>query len=140
MDKALENPAVRYTLIGIIYALVFAAIIIHTVAHFGHVHSSPAVAPCPVIGQTHKILVTDTTLTPADTQAKRCDRLVFVASGHENHGMAFGEHEHHANYPGLGDGGVLQSGGEFSLILSQTGTYPVHDHLHDELHGQITIH
>ena len=93
---------------------------------------------CNQLGIGHIINVTDTSVSPSDTQAKRCETLTVVNKSSKLRLMAFGPHEDHQPYNGITEKD-LTVGKSFTVTLNQTGTYRIHDHTNDELAAYFTV-
>lgn len=69
---------------------------------------------------------------------KQCDTITFVNKDHITREIAFGPHEDHVPYDGIGEK-ILNQNQRFTITLNQTGTFHWHDHEHDEVSGYFTV-
>lgn len=67
-----------------------------------------------------------------------CDILTFQNTDTKYHQPAFGAHPKHLIYPGYPDE-PLKPGTSRSVILTAIGTFKIHDHIYDELEGELDI-
>lgn len=100
--------------------------------------SSKPDSKCTATKNKHTIQISDTTIMPQQTEAQVCDQVIFTVGGHGYHMVAFGPHAHHIEYPGLTDT-MLAPGQNQTLTLVSKGTFEIHDHMDDNLKGNITI-
>ncbi|HET9173942.1 MAG TPA: hypothetical protein VFN56_01530 [Candidatus Saccharimonadales bacterium] len=101
-----------------------------------------AQAPTPCSGQpTHVInaAFTPTAVSPSQIVAQRCDELTLTNRTDTEVIVALGPHEHHIQYPGFQES-VLDPNQQYSFRLVESGTFPLHDHAHDQLTATIIVH
>lgn len=93
---------------------------------------------CGVAQHNLTVVIQKERFKPAKIRAKRCDKLTFINKDNKMHSVVFGTHDQHIPY---GDfiQEYLQPKERFSLRLSQSGTFQFHDHLHEEMTGQLVI-
>ena len=144
--KPLKNPLLHYGLLFFIYGSAVVTLLTHTLFHSVHAHTEhdehavmSTVEACPASAPHHYVLTfTGSQLDPVQMSADRCDEIEFYNASQEKVSPAFGEHEHHDTYSGFKPT-VLQSGQRLSVRLTETGTFAVHDHYHDEHRGTVTV-
>lgn len=100
--------------------------------------STTSGSTCDQAGRRIEVRVTNDGFQPAEIAAKVCDTIVFQNKSNDYIEIALGNHNHHLKYPGLTQG-VTASGEEKILVLSQKGTYLVHDHLNDSHQAHLKI-
>ncbi len=119
----------------------------HTLFHADHNHDysserlAPAVVapPCPAEpAHTYNLDITARGIQPHQVTAQRCDKLVITNKTNAIAIPALGQHEHHIEYPGFTEK-ALKNGQSTAFVLSESGTFPVHDHLDDELRATIVV-
>lgn len=76
--------------------------------------------------------------SPQKTTFHVCDILTFQNTDTKYHQPAFGDHPKHLIYPGYPDE-PLKPGTSRSVVLTVAGKFPIHDHIYDELKGEIDI-
>ena len=93
---------------------------------------------CGVSHKEYTVKITTDSLKPDTINAKRCDRLVFYNADDKQHGITFGVHDKHEPYGEFAQE-YLQPKERIALKLFKTGTYFFHDHLYEDLKGEVTI-
>ena len=93
---------------------------------------------CREKGASHVISISDNQMTPDHIEGKLCDTLTVKNNDNVLRFMAFGQHDEHKPYDGITQKN-LDQGQEFTVTLNQTGSYIVHDHLHDEVKGTFRV-
>ena len=135
------SPAVWHAYRLLLVLVAGSTLLVEGFAHAAHRHdhAAPAVAACAP-SPRHTIILTYTAsrFTPAVLTAQRCDILVLANQGATEVELAFGPHDHHLPYPGITDEPVAP-GKSQSLVLSQAGTFGLHDHVHDQAEAQLTV-
>lgn len=76
--------------------------------------------------------------SPQKTTFHACDILTFQNIDTKYHQPAFGDHPKHLIYPGYPDE-PLKPKTSRSVVLTIAGKFPIHDHIYDELEGEIDI-
>jgi hypothetical protein len=104
-----------------------------------HLNASDAAAQtCSVHGTVHTITISGQTMVPDHINGKLCDQLNVINGDDELRLIAFGPHERHVAYDGIAEH-ALDAHQSFTVTLVQTGTFLIHDHIHDEVHGSFTV-
>lgn len=131
--------AVLFGGIIVISAAVFIIVHITTRSHFqAQQADTPKTIQCTKIGFTRTVHIAQNTITPQHLTAKACDQLVLINDDDVTRLMAFGRHDHHQAYDGVTEK-ILTKGQSLNVALNELGTYTFHDHLHDQLIGQLTV-
>ena len=131
-------PAYLVLLFGTALATLYVLLLMHTPhAHTPAAATSGIQPECSVMGETITVAVMNAG-HPATIAAKRCDVLVFRNNTAKDIEIAFGPHEDHYPYPGLAVAPVT-SGQSYSLVLRQSGSYAVHEHITDEVVAELTV-
>ena len=76
---------------------------------------------------------------PKDLQVKVCDKLLFINLDDQPKWPAVGPHPTHTSYPGFDAQRGLKKAESFEFQVNRPGTYTFHDHLHEQVIGQIVI-
>lgn len=104
----------------------------------GDSSSKAAVADCKTTGAAHTITIANGTVSPQHTDAALCDTLTIISRDNRIRLMAFGVHDDHQPYDGVGEK-TLEQGQGFTVTLDQAGTFTFHDHLEDSVEGTFTV-
>lgn len=141
-NDRLASPVLHYGMLGVIYGLGAATLLIHTVGHalgIGDPVASAAPA-CQRLGSSYVVTVAATVTAPVQLAVGRCDRLqLHIASGH--HLLAFGDpadRNKTTPYPGY-KSAVAGAGQTVTVVLAKTGHYQLHDHLNPDLVLDLTV-
>lgn len=143
----LTNPFLHYGILVLIVGSGFLTLFSHALFHTGHNHEqtssyaaqSAATEVCsgqPV--HTYRLTFNSRTITPAHITAKRCDELTIINNNDDVVVAALGPHEHHIHYPGFTET-PLSHGQTYSFRLSETGSFPLHDHDNDSLRASLIV-
>lgn len=100
--------------------------------------TKPAIAACTTKGAAHTVVIQDNVVTPDHTQASLCDTLTILSKDNRIRLMAFGPHDDHQPYDGVGEK-TLEQGQSFTVVLDQAGSFTFHDHLDDSVIGYFTV-
>lgn len=127
----------RYGSVVIIFsagALVLAAF------SFGSKSDSAALegSKCTSVAAVRVVTISDRGFSPSDLTVKRCTELIFVSVDKSLHNPAFGQHDHHDHTLPFEER-VLSLGQTNSVVFDKAGSHSFHDHLNDELTGQVTV-
>lgn len=125
----------------LILPLILGISIYHVVADslkpVEHTYSKPL--PCPANpSHTYEVDILNDKLTKSSITAHRCDRLIIKNLDNGVHRPALGPHNHHIDYPGFEET-ILVKNNSISVILSQTGSYALHDHFNEGDRTTLTI-
>lgn len=93
---------------------------------------------CHGVGAAHRVSISGNAMRPHQTRAARCDTLTITNNDTALRRIAFGQHDRHQAYDGVTEK-VLKKGENLTVTLNQTGTFTLHDHLHDEVTGEFTV-
>lgn len=93
---------------------------------------------CTETYANHQVTIMGGKVTPALTEAKRCDTLTFMNQDNTERSMTFGSHPDHGSYGGEDDV-PLRTGRGKTITLNQTGTYQFHDHLDPSITGNFIV-
>lgn len=93
---------------------------------------------CHKKGASHIVTISGDKISPVHTEGKLCDTLTVRNTDDVLRFMAFGQHDEHKPYDGITQKNLGQ-GQEFTVTLNQTGSYIVHDHLHDEVEATFRV-
>lgn len=99
---------------------------------------SEAAAICKTVGKIHTLNIEDNRFSPSELSLKRCDRIKVVNKDSVARLIALGEHDHHIAYPGFEEQS-LGGGDSFTFTADEAGSYLIHDHIHDNVEGTISI-
>lgn len=86
----------------------------------------------------HKVTIKNGAVSPASTQASKCDTLTFVNEDAKNREITFGTHPNHGVYAGENEI-IVRKGKPKSITLSEIGAYQFHDHTMSEVGGSFTV-
>ncbi|MDB5178961.1 MAG: hypothetical protein JWN01_904 [Patescibacteria group bacterium] len=89
-------------------------------------------AECGGVHVTHVVTIQNDVMNPQETTGKLCDVLTITNLDNKRRIMAFGVHDSHKAYNGVTEK-RLEKSQSFSVVLNETGTYVVHDHLDDDV-------
>ena len=104
----------------------------------GDSSGAPAVARCTSKGTAHSVTIENNTISPQHTDAVLCDTLTILSKDNRIRLMAFGVHDDHQPYDGVGEK-TLEKNQSFTVTLNQSGTFTFHDHLDDSVIGTFTV-
>lgn len=93
---------------------------------------------CDVTHKNHIIYIVDGKVTPIHTESQRCDTLTFVNKDDMRREMAFGVHPAHTPYAGVREFPLTKKK-NYTITLSQSGTFEFHDHDHPDTFGTFTV-
>lgn len=93
---------------------------------------------CDELGENHVVYITHDEVSPIHTDAKQCDTFTFINEDGVEREMAFGVHPKHKPYAGIKEFPLTKKK-NYTITLSETGTYQFHDHDHPDTFGTITI-
>lgn len=110
----------------------------HFVSHTTQQVKKEMIVACSKTGHSQTMDINDTGFHPKNISLKACDILVFHNTGTKYHQPAFGEHPNHLLYPGFNEK-AMKIGTTNTVVLAAIGVYKIHDHIYDELEGEITI-
>lgn len=121
-----------------IAATIVAGVLVFGVATIVRQGSGTANTPCVSTGTTHTVSIKGDKVTPAETEAIRCDTLVITNQDTATRIIAFGEHNKHVAYDGIEEKKLVK-GDSVTVTLDRTGRFHFHDHLQDEVEGYFTV-
>lgn len=87
---------------------------------------------------SHAISIGSEAFLPTTLTARVGETLALTNTDTVPHQVAFGNHNHHTLYPGYTEQ-ELAPGATLEIALTTPGDYFFHDHLNDEVKGEITI-
>jgi plastocyanin len=127
----------RRTLVILITLVI---VVVGAALGFGFAGGKSAAGDCrPGAGSvSHTVTITNSQVSNADVHGRMCDTLTFVNKDRLTREIAFGPHDDHVPYDGVGER-VLNQGQSFTITLNQLGKYHWHDHLHDDVEGYFTV-
>jgi len=93
---------------------------------------------CTKPGIDHQVTISGERFSPSSLTVQRCDRIITTNSGELTYDLVFGSHDNLISYPGFSQQ-QLQPNEYFALEAVQSGSFVLHDHLHNKayLHLQI---
>lgn len=100
--------------------------------------SGNATGACDEIRENHTIRIIDGKVSPIHTEAKQCDTLTFINQDGVEREMTFGVHPAHTPYAGVSEF-PLTNKKNFTITLSESGTFEFHDHNHPNTFGTFTV-
>ena len=86
----------------------------------------------------HNIIIQNGVTTPSHVLARQCDLLTIINQDEEGREVAFGLHENHTPYDGVAEKYLVKDQ-SITVTLIQTGSFRVHDHIHDEVQATFTV-
>jgi len=95
-------------------------------------------ATCTTTGVAHTVTIANGEVSPQHTDAALCDTLTILSKDNRIRLMAFGAHDDHQPYDGVGEK-TLEQNQSFTVTLDQAGTFTFHDHLDDRVQGTFTV-
>lgn len=126
-------------IVAVFVVIVLGIVYLTTWATSGLLEShKDASALCVGSARRYVVTIQNDTVTPARTQASRCDKLMIVNRDSKTREIAFGVHDRHVAYGGVFER-VLRKGESFTFELKQTGEYLFHDHFQDEVAGTFIV-
>lgn len=96
------------------------------------------IAACQQKGQAHVVMIKNDKANPQHTDGKLCDTLTITNEDNTVRLMAFGQHDEHQPYDGVGER-ELSKGQSVTVTMSKAGTYEFHDHIGDIVKGSFTV-
>lgn len=125
--------------VGIIGAIMGTVYVGAAVANRQSRSSSQTAQACKALPQaSHEVVIQHNALTPRHTTAPLCDTLTITNLDSTVRLLAFGVHEKHQPYDGVGQK-VLHKGQSLTITLVQPGNFKFHDHIHDEVQGTFSV-
>lgn len=123
----------------IIAATIVVGVLVFGVAVIFQQNANSSKAPCTTVdGKRHDFVIRNSTVTPTDLTAQRCDTLTITNRDNISRTIAFGNHDHHVAYGGIEER-ELTKDQAVTVTLDQVGEFHFHDHLHDEVEGYFTV-
>lgn len=101
-------------------------------------HKDKIAHSCLDIGVTHIFTIKNNILEPKNITGRLCDRLTVFNKDNVIRLMAFGKHDHHEVYDGIVSEAIAKNQ-YLTVILNKSGTYLIHDHIHDSVNGSFTV-
>lgn len=138
MNKNRLKQFAQNTLFVIAVVIVLYIFSSHLIHHSLATVSKEYEVSCSTTGDTHTIKINESGFFPEKTEVKACDTILFSNTGKLYHEPAFGEHPTHLIYPGYKEI-AIPAGKSNSVILTALGQYQIHDHIYEELEGEITV-
>lgn len=93
---------------------------------------------CKHTGQLYTVVIENNRVSPENTDAHLCDKLLFVNRDTTVRAISFGPHEKHVPYDGVSVKN-LNHNQSFTITLNMAGLYQYHDHIHDEVSGFFSV-
>lgn len=93
---------------------------------------------CKGVHDSHKVTINNGQVSPLYTEARLCDKIIFINEEDIVREITFGTHPQHDTYAGEYQL-TVRKGRSKTLILSQEGTYQFHDHLDPTVTGAFTV-
>jgi len=110
----------------------------HFLSHKINTVDNSKIIKCTKIGDRKIISISESGFEPKKVIIKTCDNLIFKNTGKKYHQPAFGEHPDHLLYPGFIEQ-AMKPGTTNTVIVTAFGNYLIHDHIYDELQGEIDV-
>ncbi len=86
----------------------------------------------------HTITIQKSKATPDSITAWQCGKLTIINQDAETRLMTFGLHEAHTPYDGISEK-LLGKDQSFTVTLVQSGSFRVHDHIHDKVQATFNV-
>jgi hypothetical protein len=135
----MKSPTIRIVLFCLGVIIVTAAVGYGSIKLYGQLQSGTANAStCQNKGIDHQATIKGSKVTPDHTTGHLCDTLTITNTDDVLRFIAFGLHEDHVPYDGIGEK-TLNKDQSFTIVMNQTGNFKFHDHLHDEVAGTFTV-
>lgn len=93
---------------------------------------------CEGQNPNHQILIDNGVITPAHTDAHKCDTISFVTHSYHTVKVVFGDGSKAAAYAGVEEYSIVASQSQ-TINLSQTGTFSFHDEANPSTSGTFTV-
>lgn len=93
---------------------------------------------CEEIHSNHVVYIRSGKVVSIHTEAKQCDTLSFVNEDSVEREMAFGVHPAHTPYAGVSEFPLTKKK-NYTITLSEIGTFEFHDHDHPDVFGTFTV-
>jgi plastocyanin len=119
-------------------SLVFVVLLASVLLTFGHGTGSGAGKCADTKSAAYTVAIQNNRVSLTDIHGKLCDTVTFINKDKITREIAFGPHEDHVPYDGVGEK-FLNQNQRFTITLNQTGTFHWHDHEHDEVSGYFTV-
>lgn len=137
-QEATKYLPAKYLLLAVYLIAVFSVFAFFFLHHSRRPILAKYRVLCGNVLQTHLIVIQRMGFFPNSLKANACDEIIFLNKDLGSHQVAFGDHPLHLAYPGYNEK-LLAPGRSISILLRAYGAYKIHDHLHEELEGLITI-
>lgn len=122
-----------------IFALCVALIVVLSVYLAGPLSGGSKVSKeCPKTYASHIITISNDVVMPKITLSAKCDTLTIVNRDNQARLIAFGNHDHHVVVDGV-EQRYLTKNQSFTIVLSETGKYTIHDHYQDEIQATFVV-
>lgn len=96
-------------------------------------------APCKTKVGTEEIHISSSGFKPANLSVKLCTDVVFISDDSHPHLPAYGEYDHHLDPSGFSEKILISPGDSNGVTINQPGNWPFHDHLNQDLTGNLTV-
>lgn len=111
----------------------------HIIEHTPTLVDKKFIVKCAKVGRTFEISVSNKGFSPRIIQVDACDKIIFENTEKKSFFQpAFGDHPVHLAYPGFAEK-IIGPGKQNFVIMSAYGTYKIHDHIKDEIEGEIIV-
>jgi plastocyanin len=129
---------IQYLLLPVYIIVIFAVFIPHFFLHTPQYVQKNQIVACSKSLHTYEVDISESGFSPTVFTLPVCSTITFKNTGTKFHQVAFGDHPTHLLYPFYVEQ-VLSPNKKISLLLTAFGTYKIHDHLHEELEGELII-
>lgn len=100
--------------------------------------SGRATGACQGANANHMVMIKNSEVSPQNTEAHRCDLLIFMDDDNASHTLAFGSVQKPVSYGGIFE--VTITGGQSkSITLNQTGDFSFYDQSNHNITGHFTV-
>lgn len=138
MPTKRKTARIVYISIGTVVAVAVTVGLAVYVANLASNKNAQSSQRCQGHQTNHVVTIKNDKVSPLHTTAPRCDTLTITNLDNETRLMAFGKHEDHQSYDGVGEK-LLNQGQSLQITLVKTGNFKFHDHTHDEVQGTFTV-
>jgi hypothetical protein len=129
-------PATVVLIVGTGLAALIGELGLH--AHHSVASRAIPAGACSQTGTSIDVPVSGKSSPVVQLSAKVCDKLVFHNTSSHVAEVTFGTHSDLIAYPGLSSD-PLAAGSSSSLLLTQVGNFPVHEHVGDYDVARLTV-
>lgn len=138
MNKTAYGRLIQQSIFFFSIAIIIGIFAYHFYHHPLKFVDRSKIVNCTTVGKTYHVEIEEAKFIPEVAKVRVCDRVEFINKDKRSHQVAFGSHPYHLLYPGFKEK-LLKTGEKNDVVLSVFGNYSIHDHIYDEIEGEIIV-